>query len=111
MHVGTFPFTEWILSKYHRSFGDKRDKRKRPDQQGTSDMVYCFRFSPSGDELPHVPIKQPIKLAEFVKSVVACNCGCISQAEMKESDSAKYHFKASGGHALLDENAKREACL
>eukprot|EP00746_Dinoflagellata_sp_MGD_P150594 gnl/MRDRNA2_/MRDRNA2_82435_c0_seq2.p1 gnl/MRDRNA2_/MRDRNA2_82435_c0~~gnl/MRDRNA2_/MRDRNA2_82435_c0_seq2.p1 ORF type:complete len:620 (-),score=139.63 gnl/MRDRNA2_/MRDRNA2_82435_c0_seq2:39-1808(-) len=117
MHVGTFPFTEWILSKYHRSFGDKRDKRKRPDkeaykdQQGKSDMVYCFRFSPSGDELPHVPIKQPIKLSEFMKSVVACQCGYISQTEMRESESAKFHFKPSGGHAVLDDTAKREACL
>merc|ERR1712232_673708 len=48
-HNETFPFLEWRLSGYRRSYGDRRDAVKRPeegevynDQRGHSDMVYCF---------------------------------------------------------------------
>merc|ERR1712107_438160 len=59
-HTETVPFTEWHLHRYGRSYGDKRDAYKRLDaaknqsynaQKGDSDMVYCFRYAPSGETL------------------------------------------------------------
>lgn len=117
MHVGTFPFTEWILRRYHRSFGDKRDERSRPDgdaykaQQAAADMVYCFRYAPSGEELPNVPIKQPPLIEDFMDSVVFCSCGYVCQKELKDTPGAEFHFKPSGSHMLLPPKKKAEACL
>merc|ERR1712048_231525 len=57
IHVETIPFLEWHLHRYGRSYGDRRDSYKRPDaknnqsynaQRAESDMVYCFRYEPSG---------------------------------------------------------------
>merc|ERR1719473_1054160 len=59
-HIETMPFMEWILHRYGRSYGDRRDSYKRPDaennqsynaQKADSDMVYCFKFEPSGEPL------------------------------------------------------------
>ncbi|CAE7194491.1 unnamed protein product [Symbiodinium sp. KB8] len=51
IHVETFPFLEWQLRNYRRSYGDRRDKGRRPDdgeiyraQRAQRDMVYCFRY-------------------------------------------------------------------
>merc|ERR1719488_160121 len=61
VHVETMPFLEWHLHRYGRSYGDRRDAYKRPDsknnesynaQRAEADMVYCFCYRPSGEELP-----------------------------------------------------------
>lgn len=74
LHVETVPFMEWHLHRYGRSYGDKRDVYKRPDaqnnqsynaQRAEADMVYCFVFAPTGNELP----KQPVRLPPTLKTL------------------------------------------
>merc|ERR1712226_1532698 len=64
IHEETLPFTEWCLHRYGRSYGDKRDETKRMDaknnqsynaQAGGNDMVYCFRYAPTGKSLGEQP--------------------------------------------------------
>jgi hypothetical protein len=80
VHVETVPFLEWKLHKYGRSYGDKRDSHKRPDavnnqsynsQAATRDMVYCFRYQPSGKPMP----PQPVRLPPTKKTLLACDDG------------------------------------
>lgn len=106
-HIETFPFAEWALSGYHRSFGDKRDAQQRPDmanyrsQNAQADMVYCFRFCPSGEELPGVPIQQPPPFSEFVRSVNSCKCTFTCEPEMRahmDGPSLVHFSGSSGGH-------------
>jgi len=61
-HAETFPFTDWALHRYGRSYGDRRDAHKRPGegenynaQKQSMDMVYCFRYAPTGKKMqpPH----------------------------------------------------------
>lgn len=66
VHVETLPFQEWSLRGYRRSYGDRRDANRRPEenenyrsQAASSDMVYTFRFSPSGDTPPKPVIRRP----------------------------------------------------
>jgi len=66
VHVETFPFLEWKLCKYGRSYGDRRDQNRRPedgqvynDQRAHSDMVYCFAYRPSGEEPAPVSVSMP----------------------------------------------------
>lgn len=66
VHVETVPFLEWQLRTYRRSYGDRRDERRRPDdgdiyrsQRAYSDMVYCFRYAPSGSTPPKTTIRYP----------------------------------------------------
>lgn len=75
LHVETIPFLEWQLRGYRRSYGDRRDANRRPedgqiykDQRAHSDMVYSFRYAPSGDLPPkprcrYPPSKQDLLLA------------------------------------------------
>merc|ERR1712139_274468 len=58
IHTETMPFQEWHLHRYGRSYGDRRDVFKRPDaknnesynaQSASRDMVYCFKYAPSGE--------------------------------------------------------------
>jgi len=67
-HVETMPFLEWHLHRYGRSYGDRRDVYKRPDasnnqsynaQNGSSDMVYCFEYAPTGKDLGPQFIRLP----------------------------------------------------
>merc|ERR1712129_474423 len=58
VHDETFPFLEWQLANYRRSYGDRRDATKRPDegevyndQRANTDMVYCFTYRPTGKPL------------------------------------------------------------
>merc|ERR1712217_28172 len=74
-HVETFPFLEWQLAGYRRSYGDRRDATKRPeegevynDQRGQSDMVYCFSYNPSGEQLPPPQVKLPPTQQEMLAS-------------------------------------------
>merc|ERR1719440_1935748 len=77
LHVETMPFQEWHLHRYGRSYGDKRDVYKRPDavnnqsynaQRADSDMVYCFCFAPTGQEIG----KQEVRLPPTLKTLKAC---------------------------------------
>jgi len=79
-HVETMPFLEWHLHHYGRSYGDRRDMWKRPDaknnqsyqsQNAMSDMVYCFRYAPSGKVLP----KQSIRLPPTLSTLSECKDG------------------------------------
>lgn len=66
VHIETFPFLEWQLRNYGRSYGDRRDRKRRPEdgeiyrsQKAHSDMVYCFRYEPSGDVVSKATIRYP----------------------------------------------------
>merc|ERR1712151_1486004 len=80
LHVETMPFLEWHLHRYGRSYGDRRDVYKRPDaknnqsynaQNANADMVYCFRYEPTGKVLG----KQEIRLPPSLKTITACQDG------------------------------------
>jgi len=65
-HVETLPFLEWTLRGYRRSYGDRRDTERRPDdgeiyraQKANSDMVYAFTYVPSGKTLPELVVRNP----------------------------------------------------
>jgi len=68
VHVETMPFLEWTLHRYGRSYGDRRDQYKRPDavnnqsynaQNANNDMVYCFRYEPSGKTIGRQTVRPP----------------------------------------------------
>merc|ERR1711862_368594 len=72
VHVETMPFLEWHLHRYGRSYGDRRDAYRRPDaknnqsynaQKEDSDMLYCFRYEPTGKELGSQKIRMPPTLS------------------------------------------------
>eukprot|EP00929_Paragymnodinium_shiwhaense_P113961 TRINITY_DN82271_c0_g1_i1.p2 TRINITY_DN82271_c0_g1~~TRINITY_DN82271_c0_g1_i1.p2 ORF type:complete len:493 (+),score=138.33 TRINITY_DN82271_c0_g1_i1:124-1602(+) len=80
IHTETMPFLEWHLHRYGRSYGDRRDAYKRPDekknqsynaQNGERDMVYCFKYAPTGETLG----KQMIRLPPTLKTLCACADG------------------------------------
>jgi len=76
VHVETLPFVDWQLSGYRRSYGDRRDVDKRPQdgqnynaQRVNADMVYCFAYRPSGEavkpaRVTHPPTKQEMLLSK-----------------------------------------------
>lgn len=80
VHCETFPFLEWQLADYRRSYGDRRDEIKRPEagevynaQHAKTDMVYCFAYKPSGTILPpteimHPPTKEELYLSNEGKA-------------------------------------------
>lgn len=66
MHVETVPFLEWVLRNYGRSYGDRRDSNRRPGdgdgyraQKACSDMLYCFKYTPSGNAPPKLQVRRP----------------------------------------------------
>jgi hypothetical protein len=80
LHSETMPFLEWHLHRYGRSYGDRRDTYKRPDaknnqsynaQNASTDMVYCFVYSPSGETLG----QQKIRLPPTLKTLQQCPDG------------------------------------
>jgi len=79
-HVETIPFLDWALHRYGRSYGDRRDAYKRPDavnnqsynaQNAERDMVYCFRFAPTGKKLK----PQAVRLPPTFKTLMATQDG------------------------------------
>lgn len=50
VHVETFPFLEWQRPE---------DGEIYRSQRAQSDMVYCFRYEPSGDPVPKATIRYP----------------------------------------------------
>lgn len=113
-HVETVPFKEWTLRRYHRSFGDRRDARKRPEgdqytsQRGDMDMVYSFCYAPSGSTLPKAPIKRPPPCQDLFAATAVCSCGFICQSQMREAQYSQYHFKRAGAHQLQEGEAKQK---
>merc|ERR1712050_101353 len=86
VHVETMPFLEWHLHRYGRSYGDRRDIYKRPDaknnqsydaQSGHTDMVYCFRFEPTGETLGPQEIRMPPTFA----TLLSCNDGPLNTSQ------------------------------
>ncbi|CAE6954744.1 Ranbp2 [Symbiodinium natans] len=68
VHIETMPFQDWHLHRYGRSYGDKRDVYRRPGQgegynvqRAEADMVYTFKYAPSGETLPPQSIRMPPK--------------------------------------------------
>lgn len=79
-HTETVPFLQWHLHRYGRSYGDKRDIYKRPDakqnesynaQNADRDMVYCFRYMPTGKTLD----KQMVRLPPTLTTIMYCPDG------------------------------------
>eukprot|EP00931_Biecheleriopsis_adriatica_P043732 TRINITY_DN24988_c2_g1_i1.p1 TRINITY_DN24988_c2_g1~~TRINITY_DN24988_c2_g1_i1.p1 ORF type:complete len:520 (+),score=150.49 TRINITY_DN24988_c2_g1_i1:59-1618(+) len=74
-HYETMPLLEWHLHRYGRSYGDKRDVYRRPEQgqgynvqRAEADMVYTFRYTPTGEVLPPQRIRLPPKFGTL------CDC-------------------------------------
>mmetsp|Transcript_83059 Transcript_83059/g.146731 ORF Transcript_83059/g.146731 Transcript_83059/m.146731 type:complete len:480 (-) Transcript_83059:113-1552(-) len=65
-HIETVPFMQWNLHRYGRSYGDRRDAYRRPDQgagynvqRAEKDMVYTFTYKPTGKKMPPQGIRLP----------------------------------------------------
>merc|ERR1712190_142757 len=74
-HVESVPFLEWQLRNYYRSYGDRRDANRRPgeneiykNQRAHSDMVYSFKYEPSGDNPAKPLIRRPPTKEDLLKS-------------------------------------------
>jgi len=114
-HTETFPFCEWQLKCYHRSYGDKRDSLQRPgeetgyrSQNSDKDMVYSFCYAPTGDALLEAPIKMPPSCADLMESTNVCGCGFICQYSMTKCERNAHHFKPHGHHRQADDAKKEE---
>lgn len=109
VHVETMPFLEWHLHRYGRSYGDRRDSYKRPDaknnqsynaQNASKDMVYCFRYEPSGKTLE----KQQIRMPPTLKTLQACrdgpfrNVSGAAHAKLAQDLHARFVNEVSGIH-------------
>lgn len=109
IHTETMPFLEWHLHRYGRSYGDRRDVYKRPDaknnqsynsQRADTDMVYCFRYAPSGDSLP----KQTIRMPPTLKVLNACvdgpfkNLPAASKQNLAKQLHQRFVTEVSGTH-------------
>jgi len=75
VHIETVPFLEWQLRGYRRSYGDRRDASRRPEegeiyksQRAHSDMVYSFRYAPSGGTPPKPRIRYPPAKSDLLDS-------------------------------------------
>eukprot|EP00930_Biecheleria_cincta_P097518 TRINITY_DN89217_c0_g1_i1.p1 TRINITY_DN89217_c0_g1~~TRINITY_DN89217_c0_g1_i1.p1 ORF type:complete len:500 (+),score=101.04 TRINITY_DN89217_c0_g1_i1:27-1526(+) len=87
-HVETVPFLHWSLHRYGRSYGDRRDAYRRPEegegynvQRADKDMVYTFRYDPSGKTLP----PQEIRLPPTFKTIESCHDGPFENMSQGES--------------------------
>jgi len=108
-HTDTVPFLQWHLHRYGRSYGDRRDISKRPDavknqsyaaQNAERDMVYCFRYRPTGKKLG----KPQVRLPPTLKTLLACNDGPMRNLQppahrtMAESMYKRFVTEVSGTH-------------
>lgn len=107
VHVETMPFMEWHLHRYGRSYGDKRDVHRRPGegenynvQRKDADMVYTFKYAPSGTLLQPQSIRMPPKFSVLK----ACPDGpfrpLVGEARQKHAMSLYKRFvtECSGTH-------------
>eukprot|EP00929_Paragymnodinium_shiwhaense_P013030 TRINITY_DN120893_c0_g1_i1.p1 TRINITY_DN120893_c0_g1~~TRINITY_DN120893_c0_g1_i1.p1 ORF type:complete len:574 (+),score=134.27 TRINITY_DN120893_c0_g1_i1:74-1795(+) len=101
LHTETMPFGEWALHRYGRSYGDKRDEHKRPDakknesynaQAGHNDMVYCFRYAPSGESLPAQKVMPPPTL-EYLKKCRDGAFGKVHTQAQRDALAADMHAR------------------
>jgi len=97
-HVETMPLLEWCLHRYGRSYGDRRDLYKRPDaknnqsydaQNQGNDMVYCFRYAPTGKTLG----PQEIRLPPSLECLENCDDGAFAKVHgaQKKALAAQLH--------------------
>jgi len=117
-HTETFPFTDWQLKGYHRSYGDKRDALQRPGEEAgyrsqntDKDMVYSFCFAPTGEAVPEAPVRMPPSCKDLMDSTIVCGCGFICQYSMKRCERNQHHFKPAGQHRQADEGRKEEVIM
>jgi len=89
VHVETVPFLDWVLHNYRRSYGDRRDENRRPEdgenyknQRAQGDMVYCFKYSPSGGPPPKPQIRFPPKK----ETLMLANEGKLGNLSGKEKE-------------------------
>lgn len=109
VHTDTMQFTTWNLHRYGRSYGDKRDSHRRPDeknnqsynaQRADADMVYSFRYAPTGQTLK----PQFVRLPPTLKTLLGCVDGPFKhlQGQAKENMAKRLHTRfvteVSGTH-------------
>jgi len=98
LHVETYPFQDWVVNRYRRSYGDRRDAKIRPDdgevyraQQAKRDMVYSFRYEPTKDFNKTLHFRRPP-----------------TRQEMDNSTEGPFRtLKGAARQAKLDELSKR----
>jgi len=106
-HVETMPFMQWALRRYGRSYGDKRDAYRRPEdgegynvQRADKDMVYTFVYRPTGNTLPPQRIRPPPTLA--VLEALTDGAFDVAQGEARKNLAKKLHARflseCSGQH-------------
>lgn len=108
-HIETMPFLEWHLHRYGRSYGDRRDVYKRlaansnesyNAQAATKDMVYCFRYRPSGEQIG----KQGVRLPPSFNVLKNCNEGAfqgvsaVARAKLARDLHKRFTTEISGTH-------------
>jgi hypothetical protein len=108
-HTETVPFLQWHLHRYGRSYGDKRDVYKRPDakknesynaQAADRDMVYCFRYRPSGKTLDRAMVRLPptLKTLMAVTDGPFKNLQPAGKKSMAENLHKRFVTEVSGTH-------------
>jgi len=108
-HTETVPFLQWHLHRYGRSYGDKRDVYKRPDakknesynaQAADRDMVYCFRYRPTGKTLDRAMVRLPptLKTLMAVTDGPFKNLQPAGKKSMAENLHKRFVTEVSGTH-------------
>merc|ERR1712183_501787 len=108
-HYETFPFLDWVLHKYGRSYGDRRDTHRRPDsvnnesysqQNQNRDMVYCFRYQPSGKKLGPQLVRWPPSLRQLSACTDGPFTNCPPQVKEQKARTLNRRFisEVSGIH-------------
>lgn len=108
-HDETVPFLEWKLHRYGRSYGDKRDAYKRPDaknnqsynaQAAERDMVYCFRYQPTGEKLPPQMVRLPptLKTLQVVTDGPFTHLQGVAKANLAKQLHQRFVTEVSGTH-------------
>lgn len=126
IHAESVQFHEWVLHRYNRAYGDKRDaKRERLAagenyrQQGAAvDMVYTFFYNPTVDYPPDIRLilRYPPDFKTLFYSSDVCACGMITEAERRAQRMAMQermsvpHF-TGGPHRQLEGDEKHAQVL
>eukprot|EP00440_Ansanella_granifera_P053514 gb/GFBE01058014.1/.p1 GENE.gb/GFBE01058014.1/~~gb/GFBE01058014.1/.p1 ORF type:complete len:488 (+),score=142.31 gb/GFBE01058014.1/:1-1464(+) len=106
-HLETVPFLQWSLRRYGRAYGDRRDATRRPDQgQGYNvqkaerDMVYTFKYTPSGKVLPPQGVRLPPTLAILEECIDGPFDSLVGQAkkDMAKKLHDRFLTEISGTH-------------
>jgi len=106
-HTETVPFMQWSLRRYGRSYGDRRDAYRRPDQgagynvqRADKDMVYTFTYKPTGNKLPPQGIRLPPTLHTLENCVDGpfANVMGASHANLAKQLYERFVMECSGQH-------------